>query len=95
MSALSSLRRNAWSWALAGAALADSATFVLMGTAHELNPIAATFPAAAIVAKFLVVVAILALPLGQYAQNVRMTGALAWSIGALSNAAVLLGTATT
>ncbi|MEK0430289.1 MAG: hypothetical protein RL139_93 [Gemmatimonadota bacterium] len=60
-----------------------------MGTAHELNPLAAAFPAAAIVAKFLLVAAILALPLGQYATNVRMTGALAWSIGACSNLLVL------
>lgn len=62
-----------------------------MGVEHELNPIAATWPAAAIVAKFLLVVAILALPLGQYRANVMMTGALAWSLGALSNALVIWG----
>lgn len=60
-----------------------------MGTAHELNPLAAAFPAAAIVAKFLLVAAILALPLGQYATNVRITGAFAWTVGALSNVIVL------
>jgi hypothetical protein len=84
-----SLYRHRWSIALAGAAAADTLTFLVMGTAHELNPIAATFPAAAIVAKFLLVVAILSLPLAQYGQNVRIAGALAWSIGTLSNIAVL------
>lgn len=60
-----------------------------MGTAHELNPIAATFPGAAIVAKFLLVVAILAMPLGQYRWNVIAIAVVAWTLGALSNVLVI------
>ncbi|MGA0069456.1 MAG: hypothetical protein ACO3PB_08385 [Miltoncostaeaceae bacterium] len=83
------LRKHRWSIALAAAALADSVTFLVMGVEHEANPIAAAFPAAAIAAKFLLVVAILALPLGQYATNVKVTGALAWALGAFTNVLVI------
>ena len=89
MPRLLSLYRHRWSIALAGAALADAVTFTVMGVEHEANPIVVAFPAAAFVAKFLLVIAILALPLGQYATNVRMTGALAWTLGAISNALVI------
>lgn len=76
--------------ALALAALADAVTFAHLPPGAELNPIAATWPVAAICAKALLVVLILGLPLGDYARRVRLFGAFAWSVGALSNLIVLL-----
>jgi hypothetical protein len=89
MHRLRSLRRHRWSLALAAAAIADAGTFLVMGVEHEANPIAATFPAAAVAAKFLLVVAILALPLGQYRWNVIAVAVIAWTLGAATNLLVI------
>ena len=76
--------------ALVVAALTDSLTFIAMGTAHELNPIAANFPGPAVAAKAALVVLILAAPLQRYRLPVMAFGAFAWTVGALSNLLVLV-----
>lgn len=75
--------------ALVLAALADSLTFLLLPTGAELNPLAASNPYASLVAKFLLATILLAWP-WRYASRLRAIGAFAWSVGALSNLAVLL-----
>ena len=72
------------------AAFADAATFILMGTAHELNPIARTYPEAAIAAKAALAALILIAPLQQYRRPVIAIGITAWTIGAITNLSVLL-----
>jgi hypothetical protein len=71
------------------AALADSITFLLMGTAHEANPIARTFPEVALAAKALLVLFVLCAPLGRYRGNVAAFGAGYFLAGALSNLVVM------
>ena len=75
--------------ALAGAALADAATMLMLPVGAELNPLAAHYPALAVVAKGCVAALLLIAPLGPYARRVQMFGVIAWSIGALSNVLVL------
>lgn len=77
--------------ALAGAALADSITFLLMGTAHEANPLVRAFPEMALIAKALLVVFVLWAPLGSYRGNVAAFGAGYFLAGALANLVVLGG----
>lgn len=72
------------------AALADTATFALMGTAHELNPIAATWPGLAVIAKALTVAFVLRAPLREYRAAVAAFGAGAFTAGTLSNVLVLI-----
>lgn len=64
---------------------------LLLPQGAELNPLAAHTPAIAIVAKLALLTFLLAAPLGRYARRVRVFGALAWTVGACSNIAVLMG----
>jgi type III secretory pathway component EscT len=76
--------------ALVVAALADSITFVLLPTGAEVNPIAASYPYASLVAKAALVVLLIAWH-HRYARPLRAFGTVAWTLGALSNALVLGG----
>lgn len=72
------------------AALADAATYLLLPLGAEANPLWQHQPSAAVLVKALVLAYILVVPLGRYAARVRWFGALAWSLGALTNLNVLL-----
>jgi hypothetical protein len=76
--------------ALLAAALADSITFLLLPPGSELNPLAATWPIAALAAKALLVALLLAWR-HNYAARVRAFGAAVWTVGALSNIVVIGG----
>lgn len=76
--------------ALILAALADAATFVVMGVAHEANPLAAAHPLLALAAKASLALALVLWPY-RYRLSVQLVGAVAWTLGAASNVRVLLG----
>lgn len=74
---------------LIAAAAADSLTFVLMGTAHELNPIAAHAPWAALVLKGALALVLVAWP-WPHRTALLLFAIAAWTFGSLTNLAVLL-----
>lgn len=76
--------------ALILAALADSLTFLVMGVAHEANPLVAAHPLLALAAKAALALALALWPY-RYRFPVQLVGAVAWSIGAASNLRVLMG----
>lgn len=76
--------------ALTLAALADSLTFLVMGTTHEANPVAAIAPMLSILLKAALVAVLVFWPL-KYGSQLRAIGALCWSVGAASNLLVLGG----
>lgn len=71
------------------AGVADSLTFLAMGVANEANPIAAHSPLGAVAAKAFLV-AFLLLWRHRYAAPIRAFGVIAWTVGACSNALVLM-----
>ena len=73
---------------LAGAALADVATMLMLPLGAELNPLAAQHPILAIAAK-VGITALLLVWRSIYADRVRRFGAIAWTVGAISNTWVL------
>ena len=70
------------------AALADTTTFLLLPPGAEANPIAATSPWLAILAKWALVVGLLAWR-HRYAFSLRAFGAVAWAVGAVTNLAAI------
>lgn len=69
---------------VAAAALADTLTFLLMGTASEANPIAAIAPVLSVLLKAALAGVLLLWP-WRYATQLRAIGAVAWAIGAATN----------
>lgn len=77
-------------WALALAGTLDGLTMLALPVGSELNPLAAAHPGIALVAKAALTVWLIGYH-GRYATSLRAFGAIAWTVGFLSNALVIGG----
>lgn len=85
---LAALGHHVTTSALVLSALADTITFLVMGTAREANPIVAAWPIWSMLAKWVLVALLLAWR-SRYAPPIRAFGAAAWTVGALTNLAAM------